>query len=122
MIRAKFPIVFPRVGLTAAAPTAETVSVAEAATFSPAGFHRRKYTSRPAQWHLPRPRKENEAAFAVDAFIWIWQACGENALASVVGLPGIKQLGNAWYRPISRFRYRLGKNESVCDFHCAKEI
>ena len=122
MIRAKFPTVCLHAGLTAAAPTAETVSVAEAATFRPARFPWRKYTSRPAQWHLPLPRRENEAAFAVDAFIWIWQACGENALAWVVGLPGIKQLGNAWYRPISRFRYRLGNNESVCDFHCAKEI
>ena len=59
----------------------------------------------------------------VEAFIWMWRACGENLLAFFVGLPVVKQLGKILYRFVSRFRYRLfGKNENVCDFHCAKEI
>ncbi len=62
-------------------------------------------------------------ARGVDAFIWMWRACGQSFLAFFVGLPVIKQLGKLLYKFVSRFRYRLfGKNENVCDFHCAKEI
>ena len=81
------------------------------------------FEGQPLQRYIYAKDTSGEVVRGVDAFIWIWQACGENALAWLVGLPGIKQLAKALYRVISRFRYRLfGKNRNVCDFHCAKEI
>jgi predicted DCC family thiol-disulfide oxidoreductase YuxK len=61
-------------------------------------------------------------ARGVDAFSWMWRACGQNVLGMFVGLPVVNQLAKVLYTLVSRFRYRLfGKNENVCGAHCEKE-
>lgn len=77
----------------------------------------------PLQRYIYAKDAEDRVVRGVDAFVWMWRASDRRILAWFVGLPVVKQLGKLLYRFISRFRYRLfGKNENVCDFHCAKEI
>ena len=81
------------------------------------------FEDQPLERYLDAKDASGQSVRGVDALFWIWQACGENADAWMVSLPGIKQLGKAFYRLIPRFRYRLvGKHENVCDSRCAKEI
>lgn len=92
---------------------------------SQADFEAKKFglEAEPLQKYIYAKDASGRIVRGVDAFIWMWRACDQKILAWFVGLPIVKQLGKFFYRFISRFRYRLfGKNENVCDFHCAKEI
>jgi len=81
------------------------------------------FEGQPLQRYLYAKDASSQFVRGVDAFIWIWQACGENADVWIVSPPGIKQLGKAFYRLIPSFRYRpVGKHENVCDSRCAKEM
>lgn len=77
----------------------------------------------PIQKYIYAKDASSRIVRGIDAFIWIWGAVDKKILAWLVGLPVIKQLGKLFYRLIARYRYQLfGKNEPVCDFHCAKDI
>ena len=81
------------------------------------------FEDQPLRRYLYAKDASGQSVRGVDALIWIWQACGENADVWIVSPPGIKQVGKVFYRLIQRFRYRLvGKHENVCDSRCAKEI
>lgn len=59
----------------------------------------------------------------IDAFIWIWRACGFNLLAKVVSLPMIKQLAVIVYRVIAKYRYSIFSKVDQCtDDRCATKL
>jgi predicted DCC family thiol-disulfide oxidoreductase YuxK len=54
----------------------------------------------------------------VEAFVWIWMACGYGILPVVAQLPIVKQLARASYRLFARYRYKIGGEELVCGPEC----
>ncbi|MEK7208585.1 MAG: DUF393 domain-containing protein [Patescibacteria group bacterium] len=77
----------------------------------------------PLQRYIHAKDQKGEVARGVDAFLWLWRATDRSLLASLAGLPLMRELGKAAYHIISRVRYQLsGTQEGVCDLHCAKEV
>lgn len=77
----------------------------------------------PLQKYLYAQTASGELVRGVDAFHLLWRATNRPLLAFFSGLPAVKDVGKLIYNLISHLRYRLsGKNEGVCDFHCAKEV
>lgn len=54
----------------------------------------------------------------VDAFAWIWEACGYKFLPILVRLPLIKQLARAFYRLFARYRYKISGEKLICGPEC----
>lgn len=54
----------------------------------------------------------------VDAFAWIWEACGYKFLPILVRLPLIKQLARAFYRLFARCRYKISREKLICGPEC----
>lgn len=61
---------------------------------------------------------EGVTVFGVEAFQWIWQACGYRVLASLAGLTLLKPLARLLYRLIATYRYTLSGEKRVCGPEC----
>ena len=56
--------------------------------------------------------------YGVDAFAWIWKACGYEFLPIFVRLPIIKGAARVFYRLFARYRYKLSGEKLVCGPEC----
>ena len=56
--------------------------------------------------------------YGVDAFAWIWKACGYRFLPIFVRLPIIKGAARGFYRLFARYRYKLTGKRVVCGPEC----
>jgi len=56
--------------------------------------------------------------YGVDAFAWIWEACGYKFLPIFVRLPLVKEAARVFYRLFARYRYKLSSEKLVCGPEC----
>lgn len=56
----------------------------------------------------------------VEAFLWIWEACGYKILPFLFRLPLIRHIARLFYRLFARWRYTFGgrREAAICDEHC----
>jgi predicted DCC family thiol-disulfide oxidoreductase YuxK len=62
--------------------------------------------------------QNGKVVYSVEAFVWIWEACGYKFLPILVRLPLIKQLARAFYRLFARYRYKISREKLVCGPEC----
>jgi predicted DCC family thiol-disulfide oxidoreductase YuxK len=62
--------------------------------------------------------QNGKVVYGVDAFAWIWEACGYKFLPILVRLPLIRELARAFYRLFARYRYEISREKLVCGPEC----
>ncbi|MBI3273919.1 MAG: DUF393 domain-containing protein [Candidatus Colwellbacteria bacterium] len=58
----------------------------------------------------------------VEAFVWIWEACGYKVLPLLFRLPLIRYVAKLAYHLFARWRYAFGERSKtpICDEHCGR--
>ncbi len=66
--------------------------------------------------------ENGKVVYGLEAFAWIWEACGYKLLPILVRLPLIRQLARAFYRLFARYRYKISRGNLDCGPECGHKM